>query len=49
MRPLVREFLSKRNASGPAFLLKNTRNFRVAASGAVPDTTLEMAAEKSLP
>jgi len=37
------------NASGPAFLLKNTRNFRVAASGAVPDTTLDMVAQKSLP
>ena len=38
-----------RNASGPAFLLKNTRNFRVAATGAVPDTTLDMVAQKSLP
>src|SRR5262249_54728694 len=37
------------NAGGPAFLLKNTRNFRVAASGPVRDTTLDMVTEKSLP
>jgi len=38
-----------RNASGAAFLLKNTRNFRVAASGGVPDTALDMVVQKSLP
>lgn len=36
-----------RNASGAAFLLKNTRNFRVAASGGVPDTALDMVVQKS--
>jgi hypothetical protein len=38
-----------RNASGPTFLLNHTRNFRVVASDAVPDTALDMVAQKSLP
>jgi polygalacturonase len=39
----------RRNASEPAFQLKDTRNFRVAASDAVPDTALDMVTQTSLP